>query len=161
MPAASDHGQVDTKLPRFAQADDDVDILALATRDVLFFLNLMQGLNLVAVNGRLLKGQALRSSLHRIVEALCNFLLAPEQKHRRQLDICSVIVRRDVPDARPAASLDLVQQAGPRAVGEHGVFTGTQTEHLLQQVNAVAYRPRRWIGAEIVGFAVRIAAKES
>lgn len=66
-----------------------------------------------------------------------------------------------MPDAGPAATLDLVQQTGARAIGKDRILAGPQPEHLLQQMDAVADGPCRRVRTEIVGPAIRVATKEA
>jgi hypothetical protein len=54
----------------------------------------------------------------------------------------------DAANTGRGAALDLVQQTGPRTVGEHGVLAGAQLEHLLQQLDAFAHRIGIGVGAE-------------
>ena len=51
---------------------------------------------------------------------------------------------------RTGAAMDLVQQAGPRAVVEDGVLAGAQLEHALQDLHALAHRMRAGEGAEVL-----------
>ena len=53
----------------------------------------------------------------------------------------AVIRLADPSDTRRRAALDLVQQAGPRAVGEHGVGAGAQQEHPLHRGHCLVHRP--------------------
>ena len=63
--------------------------------------------------------------------------------------IAGVGVRRDMLHTRGAAAPDLVEQAGPAAVAEKGIFTGAQAKHLLQQSDGFLHSPGVGIGAEI------------
>jgi hypothetical protein len=81
------------------------------------------------------------------------------QQLRGRADVARVGFRRDELDARRGAALDLVQQAGARAVGEHGVLAGAQLEHLLQQLDALAHRVGIGVGAERLVVFLRCAAK--
>ena len=98
MSPAPDHGQIDAKLPAFAQGDDDVDVLPLAAGNILLFLYLAQRLDLVAIDRRLLECKAPGCYFHRRGQAPRDFLLAPEQEHRGQLDIGRVVLRADQRD---------------------------------------------------------------
>src|SRR3546814_20937701 len=66
-------------------------------------------------------------------------------------DVCSsdlvahqprVIFLRNAVDARRTASLDLIEQARPRAVREEAVGAAAQEEGLLQRVERLVDRPR-------------------
>src|SRR5690606_32251358 len=56
----------------------------------------------------------------------------------------------DEPDTGRAASLDLVEQARPRAAGEHRVRTVAEQKHLLQLVQRPVDRAGTGEGAVIV-----------
>ena len=92
MPATTHHRNIHAQLTGFTQGDDDVHILPFAAGNVLFFLHLMQRLNLVAINRRLFKSKPRGSLFHGFSQTLGHFLLLAEQEHRGQLHITGVIV---------------------------------------------------------------------
>ena len=53
----------------------------------------------------------------------------------------AVVRLADPPDAGRRAAADLVQQAGPGAVGEHRVGAGAQQEHPLHRGDRLVHRP--------------------
>src|SRR5690606_42012641 len=61
---------------------------------------------------------------------------------RRALNGARVVVGMHGANAGSRAAADLVQQAGPRPVGEHRVFTGAQAEYFLQDLYGLAHGPR-------------------
>ena len=69
--------------------------------------------------------------------------------------VARVVVRRDQADAGRRAAPDLVQQARPRAVGEHRVLAGAQAEHLLQQLDRLLHRPGARVRPEVAVLAGR------
>ena len=161
MAPTADHCQIDTQLSGFGKGDDNIDVFALAARNELFFLDLVQRMNLVAIDRRLLEGQPGCRFFHGLLQAPCHLLLTPEQEHGGQLHVGGIVSGRDQIDAGAAATLDLVQQTRPRTVSKDAVLTGAQAEHLLQQVNTVAHGPGRGIGTEIIGAAIGIAAEKA
>src|SRR5207237_9901025 len=68
---------------------------------------------------------------------------------------------RDQAGARRGAAVDLVQQAGARAVLEHRVLAGAQAEHALQELDALAHRVGVRKRAEVAVLPVLRAAVES
>jgi hypothetical protein len=76
-------------------------------------------------------------------------VLASAQEQRRVLHVARVVLLADQPGAWRRAAMDLVQQAGSRAVGEHRVLAGAQPEYLLQQLDALAHGRRMREGAEV------------
>ena len=58
----------------------------------MLFLNLVQGLNLVAIDGSLLEGQRHACRFHGGGQTLDHFLLLAEQEHRSELNIGSVVL---------------------------------------------------------------------
>ena len=83
--------------------------------------------------------------------------VAVEEAHR-VLDIARVVLGAHQADARARAATDLVQQARPRAVGEHGVFAGAQLEHLLDQPDRLFHRPGAGVRPEVAVLAIDAAA---
>ena len=69
--------------------------------------------------------------------------------------VLGVVFGRDQAHAGATAALDLVQQAGPRAVGKHRILAGAQAEYFLHQLDGFLHRPGVRVGAEIAVLAVR------
>src|SRR5581483_7694049 len=67
----------------------------------------------------------------------------------------------DEPDAGRRAALDLMQHAGPRAIGENGVLAGANLEYLLERRDAVAYRTGARERSEVLVLAVERAAMKA
>ena len=84
--------------------------------------------------------------------------VSPRRKASALMHVLRVVLRRHQVHAGPRAALDLVEQAGPGAVGEHGVFAGAQPEHLLQQLDRFLHGPGARVRTEIAVLAVDGAA---
>ena len=69
-------------------------------------------------------------------------------------DIVRIGLGRDVADARAGATLDLIEQTRPGAIGIHGVLAGPQLEHLLQQLDRFLHRPGARVRPEVAVLAV-------
>ena len=127
-------------MPCIDRARDDVRVQRLGAVDVLRFAHLGEGPDLIAIHGRLLVIAGIRGLLHACGECGHHVVLPPLQEQSRVLHVGIVQRWLDAPDARRGTALDLVQQAGPRPVLEDRVFTGTQAEDLLQELDALADR---------------------
>jgi hypothetical protein len=119
---------------------DDVHVSILAALDVLLFLYLSQGLDLVSIDCRLFKGEFRCRLIHCRRETADHVLLATLQEQRRHLQVLGITHRVDQTDAGCRAAFDLVEQTRPRAVVEHRILASAQTKHLLQQMDARAHR---------------------
>ncbi len=115
---------------------------------------------LVAHLGRLLELQRLGVRHHLRLQLVDHLLLIHRAGSARHcVHVARVVGLRDQPDAGPRAALDLVQQAGPRAVGEDRVLAGAQAEDLLHQLDRLLDGPRIGVGAEVAVLAVHRAAE--
>ena len=93
------------------------------------------------------------SSMCRASSAFTAWLLPPRKASASATS--GLVGRRlDIADAGRRTALDLVQQAGPRAVGIDAVGAGAQQEGLLQRVDGAVHRTRRGEGAIVVALAV-------
>src|SRR5207249_9162988 len=81
---------------------------------------------------RRLEIERLGGTLHLGREALLHIMAMPGEKSLRLIEQCGVGLAADVPDARRAAALDLIEQAGARAIGEQVVAARAQQKCLLQ-----------------------------
>ncbi len=131
VPAATDHRQVNAEHALLRDRSDDIDVTTPTCLDVLLVLHLAQGLYLITVGGRLLKGKPGSRFVHRYREAIDDILLPPLEKHYGHLHILRVARLRDCSNARCGAALDLVEKTRPGAVVENPIFTGAQTKHPL------------------------------
>ena len=139
---------------------DDIDIDIRARVGVLALAHLGEGLDLIAVDRRLLVAPRVGSLLHAGLEPLERGVAASLEVELRALDVLRVGSGGDVSDARRGAAPDLVEKAGPRAVLEDRVFAGAQPKHPLQQLDALAHRARVRKRTEVVvGLVHRPAVK--
>ena len=109
-----------------------------------------QGRQLVAHLGGAFESQLFGKRHHAGLQIVQNGLGVAIQKAGGPLHVGGVVGHADELHARATAPLDLVQQAGPGAVGKHGVFAGAQPEHLLHELDGFLHRPGAGIGAEIL-----------
>src|SRR6266704_499932 len=133
---AADHHQVDRSQALLRRRSDDVDIARSRALDELARLQLLQSGDLVANLRRALECKRRRSLVHLPLQMLEHLRRLALQEERRVLYVLLVLAFRDQPDAGPRAALDLIEHAGPRAIGEHAGLAGAQLEHLLQQRHA-------------------------
>src|SRR5690606_12730489 len=110
---------------------DDVGVLQSLGVHVLMRLDVRQRANAVAVDGRLLEFERRARRLHPLGQISLAVLAAAAQEVLRLADQRAIVLGRDAPDARRAAALDLVEQAGPGARREHGVGARAQQERAL------------------------------
>src|SRR5213078_1965582 len=157
---AADHHQVDRSQPLLRRRGDDVDIARSRALDELARLQLLQSGDLVANLRRALECKRRRSLVHLPLQMLEHLGRLALQEERRVLYVLLVLAFSDQPDAGPRAALDLIEHAGPRAIGEHAGLAGAQLEHLLQQRHALTHRAgaRKW--PEIRVRLVQLAAME-
>ncbi len=100
---------------------DDIRIMIRAGGHDLLRLDDLELRQLVAQLRGLLEIQARGCGLHAPAEILADLIVAPFQHLDRGAHIASVVLLGDQTHARRGTSLDLVLQAGPRAVREIGV----------------------------------------
>ena len=158
MAAAAHHREIHADLP--AQRDDreDIDVVVAADFDRLLMQHGRQRAHLVAHRRGLLEFQLGGEAMHLLLEFLHHFALPAEQETRCIRHIARVILVADQADARRRAAPDLMQQARPRAVGEHRVLAGAQLEHALQDLDAFAHGPRARERPEVLVLLVDRAA---
>src|SRR5947207_6129705 len=158
LPAAAHHHQVDAGESVLQGDRDDIDIDIRARVGVLALAHLGEGLDLIAVDRRLLVAPRVGSLLHAGLEPLERGVAASLEVELRALDVLRVGSGGDVSDARRGAAPDLIEKAGPRAVLEDRVFAGAQPKHPLQQLDALAHRARVRKRTEEIG---RASCRES
>ena len=105
--------------------------------------------HLVAQRGCLFKLQLFGMCRHALFEARQHLLRLAGQQGLGVVDVLRIGLGRDVADARPGATLDLVQQTRPRAIGEHRVFARAQAKHFLQQLDRLLHGPGTRVRPEI------------
>ena len=147
--AAAHHGDVHAGEAVGLDRGQHIDVLVLAAVDELLVQHGLQHAHLVAAGGGLLEGEALGGGLHPVREVVDDLARLAVEEAGGEPDVGGIGLGLDQPDAGRGATLDLVQQAGTRAVGEDGVLAGAQLEGLLQQVDALAHRPGVGEGAEV------------
>ncbi len=125
-----------------------VDVAAAAFH-ALLILHAAQHGNLITQFSGALELQGHGGFFHAGRQLFAERIAAPFEKHHRMAHVLCVLFRADQADARPLATLDLVLQAGPRAVPVIAVFALANEKGLLQQAQAFANRQRAGIGAEI------------
>ena len=97
----------------------------------------------VAQDGGKLEVHSFGRRRHLVGEFFLHLRRFAGEERLRILDQLGIIFPGDTIDARRRAALDLVEQAGPRAVLEEAVGTAAQQEQLLERVE----RPRHRSGA--------------
>ncbi len=137
--AAHEHDR-DAVLAAQCRDGDGVDVLPADAADRLARLDLLQHGDLVAQSCRLLERQPRRRSLHAPREVVDHLRVAAFEHLARIRHVPPIVGRGDETHARRRAALDLVLQAGSRAVAEKRVLAGTQPEQLLQQQQRLARR---------------------
>ena len=142
---AADHREVHACAPALDPHRDHIDVgvgpLAVAQFDVLLTQHARERADLVAHRRGLFEAQAGGGGLHLGVERREHFGRLPAKKSRCVLDIERIRLGRDRSHARRAAAPDLMQQAGPRTMGEDRVLASAQHEDLLQDLDALLDRP--------------------
>ncbi len=151
--AAAHHRQVHAGPAAGHAHREDVDVAVgsgqAARLDRLLVQHARQRADAVAPLGCALVVQRLGAGAHALRQLVDHRLRLAAQEALGMFDIERVVLVRDQPDAGPRAAPDLVQQAGPRAVREHGVLAGAQPEDLLDQVDRLLHRPGAGIGPEV------------
>ena len=141
---AAHHRQVHAGAPALKPGGKDVGVLgdhAGVVLDRLLVQDARQCRELIADFGRLLETECLRVRHHLRPQGIDQLLLLALEKALGVRDVAGIVGRLDEADARARATLDLVQQAGPRAVREHRVLAGPKVEDLLQQLDRFLHRP--------------------
>ncbi len=130
------------------ESGNDVDV-ARAALDVLLVLHAPQQGDLIAQLGGFLEIQGHGGLFHLGIELVAQLLAAALQEHYRVAHVLGVFLGLDQADARPLATLDLVLQAWPGAVGVITVLTLAHRKGLLQQAEALADGARAGVGSEV------------
>ena len=120
---------------------DDVGILDGGRVDHPAALHVGQAADAVAGRGRALELHRLRGTLHLNRELLLHRARLARQEVARLPHQMVVGRLVDAVDAGSGAALDLVQQAGASAGGEHTVGAGAQQEHALHRGHGLIDRP--------------------
>jgi len=147
--AAAHHGQVHAGAPALHAHGEDVHVLVGRRFHGLLVQHARQSGDLVAQFGGLFEFELVGVREHARFEFLQQLLRLAAQQRLGVLHVLRVGRGRDRAHAGARAALDLVEQAGPRAVGKHRVFTGAQAKHLLQQLDRLFHGPAVRVGAEV------------
>ena len=151
--SATHHGQVDAGPPALHLHGQDIHLLVViaqaAAVHALLVQHTRQGGDLIADLRSLLELEHLGVGHHALLQAVEHLLRAAEQKGFRVGDVAGVGLDVHQAHARAGTAPDLVQQAGPGAVGEDRVFAGAQPESLLDELDGFLDRPGPRVGAEI------------
>ncbi len=132
-PGAAHKQHLDTGPARRHRRGHDIQV-ALHALDALAGLHLLQLAQLVAVDGGFLVGKLGCGPLHVVGQAHHQFLGLAAQEQRRVLDLSRVLLRCHQLDTGRGAAVDLVLQAGARAIAEEAVLALAHLEHFLQEV---------------------------
>jgi hypothetical protein len=109
---------------------------------------------------RLLEGERFGCGVHLLRQAVDDFAVPAGEEQAGETHVLVVLVLRHQADAGRRTAVDLVQQAGPRAVGEHAVLAGAQQEGALHQLYRLAHGPHAGQRPEIACVAPDGAAVE-
>ncbi len=161
MNPAPDHHQVDADQPPGGGQRDDVGVHAPAAADELGLAHLGKRTDLVAVSRGLFVSLLHCGPVHTLFQAVDCLVFPALQEQLRALDVFGVVGFADQAHAGSGTTLYLVQQARPRAVGEHRVLAGAQPEYFLHQLNAFAHCPGVGKRAEVAMGLVQGAAMEA
>ena len=149
---------LDAGLPACSVRRDDVGLVDPPNVDIVARLDPCQRLDAIAKLRRLFELQGVTGFLHLPRQTALDRPAVAGQESARLLDEGRVFGLADAVDAGRAAALDLMQEAGPRAVREHRVRTRPKQEGLLQDAQRLVDRPRRSKRAEIVPLSAMGAA---
>lgn len=122
LPAANEEG-LDTHLPRRTGQRENVGVAEPLGVNRLATLDIGQRAQPVAIHRRKLIILRLGRLGHRLAEPRLNAGRLAAQEILRILDQLGIGGLLDPPDARRRTTPDLIQQAGPRSVGEKAVRT--------------------------------------
>jgi hypothetical protein len=139
---------------------DDVLIDGAHRLDLLAHERALHVADLVAVVGGELVLPVLRGLVHARLQRLDQLLALALQEQHGLVHRARVGLAVDLEDARPRAALDLVLQAGPRAVVQDVVVTRAQAEVLVEHAQGLPHRGRRVVGAEVLGAVALLAAHD-
>lgn len=127
---------------------DGIDVVSGHPRHHLRRLDLLQHLDLITQARRLLVREFRCRLLHALTEVGNDLDVAAVEHLDGVGNVERVLLRGNQANTRPGTTIDLVLQAGARAVGEERVLAGAQPEQLLQQQQRLTRRNRVGIGAE-------------
>src|SRR5262249_9008253 len=99
--------------------------------------------------------------VHRRLEVALDLAVAPAQEADDVLDVLAVVLLADVTDARGAAALDEVVEAGAAGCAARlGSVTGSVLEDLAEEIERLARALRVRVGTEVGASAAVLLASE-
>ena len=152
--AGAEEKDLDAGLPPGLMRREDVRLLDALQVDVLVRLDAGEGADAVAELGRLLELQDVAGFLHAHRQMALDGLAVAFEEGMGLGHQGGVVRAADPLGARRATALDLMEQAGPRAVGENRIGARAQQEHALQHGQGLVDRPGRGEGTEVIALAV-------
>ena len=156
MPATTHHGEVDAGLAALHADRQHVHILVgRGGLHCLLVQDVAECGQLVTHFCGLFEFQLFGMRQHPLLQLLHHVVGGAIEKIAGMSHVLGVVFGRDQAHAGATAALDLVQQAGPRAVGKHRILAGAQAEYFLHQLDGFLHRPGVRVGAEIAVLAVR------
>ena len=157
-PALAHHQHLHHRQPVAHGDRHRVHVAAPVGLHVLLLLHRLDGGELVAQFRRPLEIQLLGGFLHLLGEVVTDLAAAAGEKIHRHAHLLGVRLAADELHAGRGAALDLVLQAGPRAVAEEAVPAVAHAEHLLHQRQGFADAAGTRIGPEIAAARPALAA---
>jgi len=130
LAAANEEG-LDAHCATLLRQCENVGVAKAFSIDRLAALNEGQRLEAIADDGGLLEIHRIGRSLHRGAELLLHLGRLATQEILRVADQFGIALRVDAIDAGGRAALDLIEQAGARAIGEEAVGAGAEQKELL------------------------------
>src|SRR5262249_30233848 len=152
LPGAEEE-HLDAGLPALLVAGEEVGFLDRPRIDPLRTLDERERCNAVAINGGRLEVEPLGGQLHLLLHLDADGLAAPGKEADRLVDQLAVLTVRDDAGAGRRATLDLIEEAGPRAALVKGVGAGADQEGALHCVDRAAHRAGRGERPEILPLA--------
>ena len=140
---------------------DHIGVVIGAGCDDLLRLNGLEVRQLVPQPRRILELQPLGCGFHAPTQFLLHLVVAAFQDLDRGAGIARIVLRRYQPNARRRAALDLVLQAGARAVRKIAVLAIAQAKQFLQLLQRFAHRTGGRIRAEVAAGLLARAAVEA
>ena len=131
---------LDAELPRLLGDGEHVGLGNRARIDALLALDRGERADAVAQAGRALEIERRGRLAHRLAKAVLDRAAAAGEEIARFAHQFRVVVKRDFAGARRRAALDLVEQAGPGAVGVKTVRAGAQEKRPLERVQGSEHR---------------------
>ncbi len=117
---------------------DDVLVEKYLGDDVLFFDNLLYGVNLVANPGCPLEVEKIGLLLHPPLEDTNELFSLPLEKKANLLDDLPIRMGINLPRARGKTSFHLIVDAGACAVLKLGILAASQGKNLMDELEGVS-----------------------